>query len=53
MSIGRATTIGVLERTKSFAVKIFKMCSSLPKTMPAKTLGMQVLRSGTSVGSQY
>ena len=41
------------KRTKSFALRIIRMVSALPGTMVAQTLGKQVLRSGTSVGSNY
>jgi four helix bundle protein len=40
-------------RTKNFALRIIKMYSSLPKSMEAKVIGNQVLRSGTSVGANY
>lgn len=40
-------------RTKSFALRIIKMFSALPKTEAARVLGKQVLRSGTSVGANY
>jgi len=40
-------------RTKKFALRIIKMYSSLPKSMEAKVIGNQVLRSGTSVGANY
>ena len=40
-------------RTKKFALRIIRMFSSLPKSMEAKVLGTQVLRSGTSVGANY
>ncbi len=41
------------ERTKSFALRIVRMFSALPKTTEARVLGKQVLRSGTSVGANY
>jgi four helix bundle protein len=41
------------ERTKSFALRILKLYSSLPRTTQAQVLGKQLLRSGTSVGAQY
>ena len=41
------------ERTKSFALGIIRMFSTLPKTSEAQVLGKQVLRSGTSVGANY
>jgi len=40
-------------RTKSFALRVIKLYSMLPKTTVAQVLGKQVLRSGTSVGAQY
>ena len=40
-------------RTKAMALRIIKMYTSLPKTEVARILGKQVLRSGTSVGSNY
>ncbi len=40
-------------RTKSFALRIIKMYSKLPKTNEAQVIGKQVLRSGTSVGANY
>ncbi len=40
-------------RTKTFALRIIKMFSQLPKTEVARVLGRQVLRSGTSVGANY
>jgi four helix bundle protein len=41
------------ERTKSFALRIVRMFSALPKTTEAQVIGKQVLRSGTSVGANY
>jgi four helix bundle protein len=41
------------ERTKSFALRIIRMFSALPKKTEAQVLGRQVLRSGTSVGANY
>jgi four helix bundle protein len=40
-------------RTKSFANRIVKLCEVLPDKWIAKTLGRQLLRSGTSVGANY
>ena len=40
-------------RTKSFALRVIKLFTSLPKKPEAKVIGTQVLRSGTSVGAQY
>jgi four helix bundle protein len=41
------------QRTKSFAVTIVKECRHLPDTSIARTMGSQLLRSGTSVGANY
>ena len=41
------------ERTTEFALRIVKMFSALPKSDEARTLGRQVLRSGTSIGANY
>jgi four helix bundle protein len=37
------------ERTKSFALRVIQMYSTLPKSPEARILGNQVLRSGTSL----
>lgn len=41
------------ERTTEYALRIVKMFTALPKTDVARTLGRQVLRSGTSIGANY
>jgi len=41
------------ERMTSFALRIVRLYSTLPKSTAAQTLGKQVLRSGTSVGAQF
>jgi four helix bundle protein len=40
-------------RTKSYANRIIKLCQALPSNWVARTLGAQLLRSGTSVGANY
>jgi four helix bundle protein len=41
-------------RTKTFALRVIRMYSELPKSNTvAQVLGKQVLRSGTSVGANY
>jgi len=55
---GRQVTSGrgncdLRERTKSFALRVIRMVSVLPKSDVARVLGKQVLRSGTSVGAHY
>jgi len=41
------------QRTKLFALSIIQLVESLPKERTAEVLGRQLLRSGTSVGSNY
>jgi four helix bundle protein len=41
------------QRTKTFALRVIKMYSALPKETVAQVLGKQVLRSGTAVGANY
>src|SRR2546423_9607145 len=41
------------QRTKTFALRIIKLYSALPRRGDAKALGNQILKSGTSVGAQY
>jgi four helix bundle protein len=39
------------DRTKRFALRVLKLCDSLPRTDPARTIRRQLLRSGTSVAA--
>jgi len=41
------------QRTKEFALRIIKLVNVLPKTSTGKTIGSQLIRSGTSVGANY
>jgi four helix bundle protein len=41
------------KRTKTYANRVVKLCSALPNNWIARTLGKQLLRSGTSVGANY
>jgi four helix bundle protein len=41
------------KRTKTFALRIIKLVNALPRTPAAKAIGGQLIRSGTSVGSNY
>ena len=41
------------QRTKLFALGIIQLVESLPKERTAEVLSRQLLRSGTSVGSNY
>lgn len=40
-------------RTKRFALRVIRVVQALPKTAEAQTIGNQLLRAGTSVGSNY
>ena len=40
-------------RTKTYANRVAKLCSSLPTDWVAQTLGRHLLRCGTSVGANY
>ena len=40
-------------RTRSFALRVIRLYTSLPKSAEAQVLGKQLLRSGTSVGAHY
>jgi four helix bundle protein len=46
-------SIQLESRTKAFAVRVVKMFGKLPRTMEARELGRQALRSGTSVAANY
>jgi four helix bundle protein len=43
----------LVQRTKSFALRIIRLYCSLPKSTEAQVMGRQLLRSGTSVGAHY
>ena len=40
-------------RTKAFALRVIKVVDALPRDTVAKTLGHQLLRSGTSLAANY
>jgi four helix bundle protein len=40
-------------RTKDFALRVIRLCSTLPKSGPPDVIGRQLVRCGTSVGAQY
>lgn len=40
-------------RAKVFALRIIRFFPTLPKSTEAQVVGLQLLRSGTSVGAQY
>jgi four helix bundle protein len=41
------------ERTKKFALIIIKLVEELPNTLVGRTIGNQIIRSGTSVAANY
>ena len=41
------------DRTERFAVDIIRLCRELPTTLDGRTVGDQMIRSGTSVGANY
>ena len=41
------------ERTKQYALRIIRLVESLPRGKTASHIGGQLLRAGTSVGSNY
>ncbi|HQU92139.1 MAG TPA: four helix bundle protein [Pyrinomonadaceae bacterium] len=43
----------LLTLTKKFALRIIKLVDALPKTLVGRTIGGQLIRSGTSVSSNY
>ena len=42
-----------LERTKQFALRIFKLLGALPQTIQRRAVAAQLIRSGTSVAANY
>ena len=43
----------LLDRTKQFALRIFKLVGALPRTIQGKVVAAQLIRSGTSVAANY
>ena len=43
----------LLERTKQFAVRVFKLVGALPQTIQGRAVASQLIRSGTSVAANY
>lgn len=41
------------DRTKKFALRIINLVDSLPDSSAGRTLGSQLIRSGTSIGANY
>jgi four helix bundle protein len=43
----------LLARTKQFALRVMTLVGKLPGTVGARSIGAQLVRSGTSVGANY
>jgi four helix bundle protein len=43
----------LITRTKQFALRIMKLVEALPRTIQGRTIGNQIMRSGTSVAANY
>ena len=41
------------QRTKQFALRVIKLVGALPKSVEGRAIGGQLVRSGTSAGSNY
>jgi len=41
------------KRTKQFSLRVIKLVNALPNNSAGRTIGNQLLRSGTSVGANY
>jgi len=41
------------KRTKQFALRIIRLCESLPKGRTSDTIARQLVKCGTSVGANY
>ena len=44
---------GLKKRTKHFALRILKLVAALPNDLQGRTIAGQLVRAGTSVGSNY
>ena len=43
----------LLDRTKAFGLRVLKLVDHLPRTTSGRTIGNQLIRSGTSIGANY
>lgn len=43
----------LLQRTKTFALRVIKLVNALPNNIAGRKIGDQLMRSGTSVASNY
>jgi len=47
------STEDLRKRTRAFALRIIRLCESLPRGRTANTVANQLVRCGTSVGANY
>lgn len=45
--------VALKTRTKAFALRVMKLVGALPENSVGRTIGTQLVRSATSVGSDY
>src|ERR1700756_1514228 len=45
--------VELLQRTKQFALRIFKLVDHLPNSAAGTAIGRQLIRSATSIGANY
>ncbi len=43
----------LLQRTKEFALRVIKLVNAIPKNSAGRSIGNQLIRSGTSVAANY
>ncbi|MEX0717089.1 MAG: four helix bundle protein [Planctomycetaceae bacterium] len=48
-----SATVDLGKRTKALALRVIRLCGSLPRNHVTRVLGDQVLKCGTSVGAHY
>ena len=53
LQTSRMTAEEMKQRTKAFALRVIRLVQALPRNEVARTVGGQLLRSGTSVGANY
>lgn len=53
MEEGRRTKFDLSERTALFAEACIRFCKSIPVTVITRSLILQLVRSGTSIGANY
>lgn len=49
----QSTMKNLQDRTKRFALDVFRFCDALPNTRPCWIIGKQLMRSASSVGANY